>query len=227
MFEDILPPIDHRRIAEWLLVEVWSATEAASLFNGEDPDNYGYLAASCGLPKHENSNPRHARALARRLKLQDETELVEPQRWLEAADEIGLPVYPDVRAALTDPNWRPSLSAIDNMLLFRPWHDPSPSTTHMEKLSADTPPSVEVDDQKTSESANKKGIPRKRYNSALILIAGVVIDKFRWEPGERGTSIVSNLKSTLDRSGLKLDEDTIRSLLGDVAEECERFSDRT
>jgi hypothetical protein len=74
------------------------------------------------------------------------------------------------------------------------------------------------DAQKMLEERIAEQLHPKARTSLLKLIAGMAVDKFRFDPGKANTETASKIQSALQRAGLSIDDDTVRKWLVEAGE---------
>ncbi|WP_162560596.1 hypothetical protein [Methylobacterium durans] len=71
----------------------------------------------------------------------------------------------------------------------------------------------------TAQTQEDDHLNPKTRHSLLKLVLGVAVEKYRYDPERTRSSVAREIRDSLDRVGISLDEDTIRRRLAEAAEE--------
>lgn len=188
--------------AFWVAMPTWTREEAIALLSGQDPDS---------TPEDVTPNDKQAK-IARLLDRAFESgafpnaNRVAPKDCLSAMESFGLSAPNALIAAantnkISIKNWRAECEIKD---------------AELERLRQIIERNS-IAKRKVLKENNVTALKTK-IKSLQKAFLGVAIDKFKLKREWKNTSAVKNIADSIDRSGLSLNEDTVRTRLADAIE---------
>jgi hypothetical protein len=186
--------------AFWAAMPAWTREEAIALLSGQDPDS------SSGDIAPNDERTKVARLLGRAFESGafPNADRIAPKDCLSAMESFGLCAPKALTSAAKDKkvsikNWRRECETKDAEIV-RLRQDIERTSIAKKRMSTE----------------NDITALKRKITTLQKVFLGISIDKFNLKREWKNSSAAKNIASSIDRSGLKLDEDTVRKHLTDA-----------